>query len=1145
MRDRSSWHRPILKELSAAWPAQLASCTPGALCDVELGLYLAEQVMPGRTAADAWTLFGGYPYAEALGDVSTAERQLLIRRARHYLWPMRRRRVWHAAVTAYLGVPQELRGYDLAATDSVPIRRMPARAASRFNIYEKVLAKPPRFVRDPLPVADAGEYWFNLADRRHSVTFSQDLADSPQLATHDLGAAPDTTSAPLEVTWAELEAAATEMDAIEAAAGSQPSEWTARLARVRLLTRSDPGQEFQPGERLRIVDVLHLVGMVGTGKSTLRDILAFRAAQRGLRLTIIVGDVAETLAVVDRLTRLGVPAAPVLGQSTRERHITRLHRRLATAGLPTMLAHSHPGFSYLSSACAVDALRGLDAAEPLRISEAPCTALYPAARHELPLAELIGDTAETGTQPGTAHTPETDRRPARHGCPVWARCPRHHGARSLVGAQVWVATPASLVHSGVPRHLNAERLRYLELACRRSDLILVDEADRVQMHLDAAFAPAATLVGRSPDSWLDEVQSHKITELARRGRTQLSEQDVDDWASALTTVSAAADRLYALLVQDSALRAWVVEDYFSAFTLHLRLLNEWFPGATDGGPGDGADGASEEAAKRRDKASAILDRFRDNPLEHQPAWVGDDADIALAANELVHLTLELLHAHRSATTRQRLRTALLSLAGPDPRVEADIDQHALQFEFTLLLAALHHRLDYMTAMWSRVEAALNLDSTNNVLSRRPPRDYEPLIPESPMGNILGFQFRLDDRARDPQRSGELQFFRCSGVGRELLLGLHDLPAADGRAGPKVVLMSATSWAGASSRYHVHIPVGAILRPHEDEAQAILGTQFRTEFLYSADGIPLQLSGTDPAVRSRVLEQMLRQLAEPDRSLTGTTSKLQEELGEIPDPDRRRVLLLTGSYSEAQHAGEYLSRIPEWAGRVTVLVSDDADLDDGWFTLPSGTLRRGDIAAFPGTGGEILIAPLLAIERGHNIVLPGGKAAIGTVYFLARPHPRPDDISLAIQEVNDWAVRFVRDGSFRQMALATGSPDAAGQRFRTLARERWQRLLTRTLAWTSLPDDEKQSFTWDQLVVIWQVIGRLVRGGVPARVVFVDAAFSPNEARLTAADTPRTSLLHAMRGVLAPYLDGDQADEADRSLVRELYEPLYKALCEIS
>ena len=126
--------------------------------------------------------------------------------------------------------------------------------------------------------------------------------------------------------------------------------------------------------------------------------------------------------------------------------------------------------------------------------------------------------------------------------------------------------------------------------------------------------------------------------------------------------------------------------------------------------------------------------------------------------------------------------------------------------------------------------------------------------------------------------------------------------------------------------------------------------------------------------------------------------------------------------------------------------------------------------------------------------------------------------------------------------AVGSLDAAGLAFRQRAREKWQRYLTRRLAWSSLPPEEKVSFTWDQLVVMWQVIGRLVRGGAPARVVFVDAAFAPREAGLTATDTPDTSLLLSMRQVLAPYFSDESGiDPTERSLVENLYDPLYQAL----
>src|SRR5206468_3494398 len=112
-------------------------------------------------------------------------------------------------------------------------------------------------------------------------------------------------------------------------------------------------------------------------------------------------------------------------------------------------------------------------------------------------------------------------------------------------------------------------------------------------------------------------------------------------------------------------------------------------------------------------------------------------------------------------------------------------------------------------------------------------------------------------------------------------------------------------------------------------------------------------------------------------------------------------------------------------------------------------------------------------------------------------------------------------SFADLVAAHGSLDAAGRAFRALARSKWGRLLIRKYAYSVLSDDEQRSFAWDQLVVLWQVIGRLVRGGVAARVVFVDAKFalataearSPNASRRPRRrkrDTARSSLLHGIR-----------------------------------
>ena len=914
---------------------------------------------------------------------------------------------------------------------------------------------------------------------------------------------------------AELAETARWMDETEERHGLRPGSWSQRLRDMRLDTVSPDGLSFLPSTALTLSRLLHLVGMVGSGKSTLMTLIAVWGARKGLRTTLVVGDVAEQLTLSALFRDLGLPAAPVLGATTREQHAGRLHRRLAARGQGSLLTHDDPGFDYLSTACVVDALRGLEATEPLRYADAPCTSLHPAASEPaasggiaLPERYSSGQGQSAPARPAIAD----DRQKPAHGCPIWSACPRHAVDRELVEALIWVANPASLLQSAVPQHLNQERLRHLELACLRSDIIIVDEVDRVQMQLDTAFAPSATLVVRGPESWLDRLHTHKIDELARQGRLQLSERDVQRWAAALEVVTTATNRLYGMLIDNDDLRTWADIEYFSAWTLQEKLLAEWYPqpelDATppdgiradtdvydpgeEGQPGEPEPGAAatQPWAEHRQAVTKALDKFRDDPLGDHGPYRTDTDDLIRAANDLLHTLNE-------KGTRGRVRAVLDLLLRHAPILDGSLTQpdrpETGRATGTVPISGEpRNGTSALPPGWSsacswpssisgwtgslscgprlRPRSAWTRATTSFPTARR--WTTRRSCPRPPWATCWASSTSPDDpepgAAADDPRSGTLRFFRCAGVGRELLLNLPSLGAdpAAGRAGPHVLLMSGTSWAGTSTRAHVLAPVGAVLKPQEEALEAIRKTSFHTRFLYDGDGNPLTLSGSNVETRPAILRQMVTQLG---RSGPGQPSILDQELRQIADETRRRALLLVGSYREATAAADLLEAMPRWRGRVKVLAADDADLDHAGPGDANSTdtisqaaaLRRGDLASFADDpDAELLVAPLMAVERGHNILNKQRKAAFGTVIFLARPHPRPDDLSLAVFAINDWVTRFVRDlpglraGTFSKMVAGAGDLDAAARAFRREARREWRRLLWRPYIYSRLDDDRE-------------------------------------------------------------------------------------------
>lgn len=530
---------------------------------------------------------------------------------------------------------------------------------------------------------------------------------------------------------------------------------------------------------------------------------------------------------------------------------------------------------------------------------------------------------------------------------------------------------------------------------------------------------------------------------------------------------------------------------------------------------------------------------RRRPLEDEPTGATGEV-----ADGLVTLAESLLSDTEEETRENDVRQWLNALSEQElingRKIEiADEDRNAWRLEFAVAVAVMGNRLNLLLSIWPEVAAELDMYDSLPAEVRRPPSDLVVAVPESPMGNVLGFQYVEDESSRRDGELGEFRFFRYTGVGRALLVGLPGLFPADG-PGPNVLLLSGTSWAGTSPRYHVDVPVGAILRPPAEKLARIAETSFELDIQHTGErSTPIWVSGRYGAERTSALREMVAALTRPGAG-SGRPNRLERERAALP-PGRQKIMLLVGSYDEARAVTDELLRLKSsWSGQVRCLIGDD-ELETGWDD--THLLRRGDVADFGTDEAWLLVAPILAVERGHNILNPEGVAAIGAAFFLVRPHPRPKDLSYVTQRINQFALEQLRpraaDDGAEHERLAAGGRDR-----RRAAQRQWRRLLHSLVAYSQLGGDERGRVAWTQLVTIWQVIGRLLRGGHGAKIYFCDAAFAPNTARRGESegdlDDASTSLLLGMREVLAPYFD-PTGTNTDRHLVQTLYQPLYQAL----
>jgi hypothetical protein len=411
-----------------------------------------------------------------------------------------------------------------------------------------------------------------------------------------------------------------------------------------------------------------------------------------------------------------------------------------------------------------------------------------------------------------------------------------------------------------------------------------------------------------------------------------------------------------------------------------------------------------------------------------------------------------------------------------------------------------------------------------------------VIPESILGSFSGvrYQFLKASTTRTTARNVELSYITFVGAPRLLMHRFHRLFEADGNhPGPAVLMTSATSFLEASPAYHINAGPDYLLKPLKSQHDL-------TQSIYRFKWIPDRERGDEPLrysgageLRDRNLERMV------DALVKGGTSK-SEVYKSIYNFDKRdgiyrKAAFVVNSYEQGRSIKKYLNtHYPEIGRRTKAVVRS---LREGEY--PSDFVTTAQCEALGDDDAcDIIIFPMLAIGRGVNIVFTKGPrkldAAVGSIYFLTRPHPSTDDMQLLYSLAGRATQEF--DGQIFQDQDDLAAITQAWRLARKNLTRYTNRLLREPLMASRLGTELFQPFTANQMVAILQTIGRGMRNGCPVAVYFVDAAWAIQSTK-DKPDSGRDSMLVQMRIIL------EECVKHPDPVIQAIYQELYTAFLD--
>ena len=408
----------------------------------EMTLALLEKCKPEGDPTKAYLLLHNY---SLLGEVVCDETAFLLQKAHRLLHSCSSKMNWAKVLENYRNAQPEFCLYIFTeeiekGSKVLKFARNTELAVEpdRADVYFEYIRKHKE--ERHFEYAKGGKYSYSIKDKTSSTVYSADVEILDRTPQMPISPPPKKTRKKISVSTDEL----LEM------AEKKPDDYCYSILKSNTLKAVTEGN-VKSANRLEIDKITNLVGMVGSGKSTLMKVLSYHLAKADKKVVLVLDTVSSVLEMCSYLSQFGVSVSPVIGRSGREKYIdqeAKAHEKY--------LQNEYS--KYLTAPCIIDGMakNKSDKSSAPMFGNEPCRSLMKNKKH--------------------------------YNCPYMDICPAVRMYREVYTSNVIVTTVQGLA---AIRLLGDNKL-FLEYVLEQADLVIFDECDKVQKTLDEFFTPSAS-----------------------------------------------------------------------------------------------------------------------------------------------------------------------------------------------------------------------------------------------------------------------------------------------------------------------------------------------------------------------------------------------------------------------------------------------------------------------------------------------------------------------------------------------------------------------------------------------------------------------------------------------------------------------------